>query len=85
MKTLKSQKHLNGFTLLPAKKGSCPHCATEHEPEQPHNQQSLYYQYAFYGENGRWPSWTDAMAHCTDEVKHHWIKGLKENGVTVLT
>jgi mannose/cellobiose epimerase-like protein (N-acyl-D-glucosamine 2-epimerase family) len=34
----------------------------------PHNQQSLYYQYAFFGEHGRWPTWKDAVAHCAPEV-----------------
>lgn len=55
--------------LLPPKEGSCPICATEHKPEMPHNQQSLYYQYRFYGIRGRWPTWADALAHCRDDVK----------------
>jgi hypothetical protein len=53
----------------------------KHEPEQPHNQQSLFYQYKFYNEHGRWPTWQDAMAHCTDEVKQIWREALKEHGV----
>jgi hypothetical protein len=70
-------------TLLPAPPGTCPECAVKHEPEQPHNQQSLFYQYRFYHENGRWPNWRDAMSHCSDEVKAAWIKGLAEVGVKV--
>ena len=40
-------------TLLPAPKGTCPECAVKHDPDQPHNQQSLFYQYHFYHEHGR--------------------------------
>jgi len=58
-----------GFVLLPAKPGTCPECAVEHEPSYPHNKQSLYYQYHFYAEHKRWPTWEDAMAHCSDEMK----------------
>lgn len=58
--------------------GKCPVCATEHEPELPHNLQSLAYQYRFYDEHGRWPTWDDAMAHCTDEVKALWMEALSE-------
>ena len=74
---------IGGFTLMPAKPGTCPECAVKHEPTQPHNQQSLYYQYHFYADNNRWPTWEDAMAHCTEEVKAVWIKELARYGVSV--
>jgi hypothetical protein len=54
--------------LMPPGEGKCPECATEHYPEEPH-QLGLYYQYHFWGQHGRWPTWDDAMAHCSDEVK----------------
>lgn len=66
--------------LLPPKEGTCPICATAHEPEMPHNQQSLYYQYRFYGIRGRWPTWADAVAHCTDEMKQYWEQALRDEG-----
>jgi hypothetical protein len=75
--------HLAPFKLLPAKKGTCEQCAVNHEPEQPHNQQSMAYQYWFYNKHGRWPTWRDAMAHCSDEIKALWIKELATHGVTV--
>ena len=78
-----TKNRLGGGTLLPAKKGTCLECATEHPPEQPHNQQSLFYQYAFYQTHGRWPTWKDAMEHCTAEMKADWIKALREHGVEV--
>lgn len=64
--------------LLPPKVGTCPICATNHEPEMPHNAQSIYYQYRFYGIRGRWPTWADAIAHCAGPMKEHWRRELKK-------
>ena len=63
--------------------GTCPECATKHDPEQPHNRDSITYQYKFYDTHGRWPTWADAMAHCTSEVKGQWITALAEYGIAV--
>lgn len=77
----------NAFTLLPAADGVCPECAVDHAHDQPHNQQSMYYQMRFHGTHGRWPTWTDALAHCPDDVKAHWrialIAQMKKNGIKV--
>jgi hypothetical protein len=73
-------KHLGPFTMFPAEKGTCPECAVKHEPDQPHNQQSLFYQYNFYNEHGRWPTWDDAMSHCSDEMKGLWVLELRKRG-----
>lgn len=81
--TLKPAKHLGGFALLPCAKGVCQECATDHAPQQPHNQQSIFYQYKFYGEHGRWPTWADALAHCLEQVKRDWTLALAERGMTV--
>ena len=75
--------HLGPFKLLPAKKGTCPQCAVDHPPDQPHNQQSLAYQYWFYNEHGRWPTWADAIAHCSQEIKNFWTAELASRGVKV--
>jgi len=72
-----------GFHLLPAKPGTCQECAVAHDPAQPHNQQSLYYQYHFYADHNRWPTWEDAIAHCTEEVQNYWIEALAKQGVSV--
>ena len=66
--------------LLPPAKDTCPICATKHVPELPHNQQSLYYQYRFYGIRGRWPTWADAVAHCAPKMQSDWRQLLKEGG-----
>lgn len=77
-------KEKHGLMLLGnTPEGTCPMCATAHEPDQPHNQQSLAYQYKFYDEHGRWPTWRDAMAHCTEEIKAFWIAELENRGVSL--
>lgn len=63
--------------------GTCPECAVKHDPKMPHNRDSLAYQYKFYDEHGRWPTWMDAMAHCDEEMKQAWIKALREKGVAI--
>ncbi len=58
----------NAMTLLPPPADVCQACAVDHPHDQPHNQLSLHWQYWFYARHNRWPTWTDAMAHCTEEV-----------------
>jgi hypothetical protein len=69
--------------LLPPAADRCQVCASKHEPELPHNAQSLYYQTAFNMEHGRAPNWLDAMANCTDEMKATWTAALIDRGVDV--
>lgn len=63
--------------------GTCPLCAVKHDPSEPHNRDSLAYQYAFYDQHGRWPTWADAMAHCTPEIQSLWRAALMERGINV--
>jgi len=79
----KQHPHINPWMLLPADPGKCPECAVEHDPALPHNQQSLFYQYDFYGKHGRWPTWADAMKHCTPEMQDKCISELEKHGITV--
>ncbi len=70
--------------LLPPREGLCQECAVDHEPTQPHNQQSLFWQYAFYRKSGgSWPTWKDAMAHCPADVQKFWRVELGKRGVEV--
>lgn len=66
-------KQVGAFKMLPPRPDVCQICATKHDPAQPHNKQSLYYQYFFLADNNRWPTWTDAMAHCDQKIKDQWI------------
>jgi hypothetical protein len=69
--------------LLPPAPDKCQQCAVDHDPANPHNQESLFWKCWFYGQHGRRPTWTDAMAHCSDETKELWLEVLKENGIIV--
>lgn len=69
-----------GMMLLPCKQGVCQECAVDHPPEVPHNQESLYYQYKFWGEHGRWPTWKDAIAHCDEDTQRFWKEELTRAG-----
>lgn len=70
------------FYLLPPHPDACQVCARNppHAPEEPHNAQSLFYQYAFYREHGRWPTWQDAVAHCSPDVRARWERELRAIG-----
>lgn len=66
------------FVLLPPAKDVCQECATKHQPEEPHNLISLYYRCVFFGKYGRWPTWSDAISHCSEETKTVWMTELKK-------
>lgn len=72
------------WTLMPVdiRSGECSQCGRVHLPDAPHDNQALVYQYAFYAEHGRWPTWGDAMAHCAPEVQAAWTQALNAKGVT---
>lgn len=75
--------------LLPPAEGLCQQCGRDHTPDWPHDQRSLHYQYWFRINEGkssreeRWPTWRDAMAHCTPEVQEQWTTELNKLGVDI--
>ena len=70
----------NGMFLLPCGPDVCQECAVKHGEGEAHNKQSLYYQYKFYAKHGRFPTWKDAVAHCTKEIQEAWKKELTALG-----
>lgn len=78
-------KERHGMTMLPVipKEGQCLECGAFHPPEQPHNRDSLRYQYTFYDAHGRWPTWSDAMGHCAADVQKFWRDELERLGIDV--
>lgn len=83
---MQQQKTVGGFMVLPPPKDKCQICAVDHHPSQPHNKDSLFYQFSFCNNpvnEGRSPTWEDAMAHCTDEVKQKWTELLAGHGIIV--
>lgn len=57
------------MTLLPPPPDACQQCGVKHQANEPHNQESLFWQIHFNRIHGRWPSWQDAAAHCDPEVQ----------------
>jgi hypothetical protein len=70
------------WNILPPPASACQVCGHNpaHTPDQPHNAKSMYYLYAFFGEHGRWPTWKDAMGHCSPGVQRLWEEHLREEG-----
>lgn len=68
--------------IFPPLRGACPKCGAYHPPEQPHNRESLYYQMRFRQRYGRFPTWEDAIAHCSDAVKAEWRGLFEANGIS---
>lgn len=60
--------------------GCCEACGIKHAPDEPHNAKSMMYQYTFYAEHGRWPTWHDALAHCSGAIRQFWITELTARG-----
>lgn len=63
--------------LMPPRPGLCAVCAGNHQAEEPHNAQSLYWGVAFNADHGRAPTWADAIAHCDEAVQAAWTNELK--------
>lgn len=83
MKTGEMKPHQTNVMLMPCAPDKCQECATDHDPVLPHNQQSLFYQYKFYDKTGRWPTWKDAMSHCTEAMQKAWTEQLAKLGIDV--
>lgn len=62
---------------------TCRICATAHRPEQPHDRDSLYYQNWFFKRYRHFPSWADAMAHCTEAVQAEFTATLAKRGIAI--
>lgn len=60
----------------------CLICGMEHDPGEPHDARSIIYIKNFREAHGRMPTWSDALSHCTEEVKKSWrdsIRRVREN------
>lgn len=65
--------------LIPPEPGACLECGIRHPPELPHDKNSAYYRFKFHLENGRWPTWDDALSHCTEEMKIQWKASMERS------
>lgn len=67
--------------VLPPLPGACRLCAARHAADQPHERDSLYYQVRFYQKFRRFPTWEDAMNHCSEDVKAAFRRQLTARGI----
>lgn len=74
------KEQLSQWHIQPPAPGTCPICGTKHPPEFPHNKNSLFYQYSFAQQFGRWPTWADACAHCDEETKSITRRTVEQRG-----
>lgn len=72
---------VKGLNLMPPAKDVCQVCAHAHDPAEPHNAQSIYYQTAFNMIRGRGVTWADALAHCGVDLQQKWRAELELRGV----
>lgn len=72
-----------GMTILPPAADCCQVCARQHPPELPHDPQSLYWATVRVAEGKPEPTWADAMAHCTPEMRAEWSERLTLRGVHI--
>lgn len=78
---LTDQDSMDDVLILPWQPGACRYCATVHGPADPHDKNSLYYQHRFRTDHGRYPTWADAMEHCSEITKAHYRALLAERGI----
>lgn len=69
--------------ILPPREGACWICGDEHNSLDPHNAGSLLYQHRFRKRNGRYPTWADAMSHCSRKTKERWVERLQRRGIHI--
>lgn len=74
-------QNMEDIRVVPPSPGMCPICAAKHDPAEPHDRDSLYYQNWFRRKHKRFPTWEDAMEHCTDDVKEKFVRCLERRGI----
>ena len=71
---------MNEIRITAPGPGKCPYCAGTHKKGEPHDRDSLYYQNRFFKDNGRFPTWEDAMRNC-DEDKRRFTEKMRKRGI----
>lgn len=78
------KESMDEIKVGPVLPGACKQCGTMHDPEEPHDRDSLYYKNKFFKKHKRFPTWNDAMEHCTEPVREAYIKRLEKRGIYVI-
>lgn len=69
--------------LLPPPPDACQVCERKHEPNLPHDAQSVYWHVRRQMDGEPPPTWDDALAHVSDEMHLALCVELLKHGVTV--
>lgn len=72
---------MDEIKITPPSAKACRICATVHDPQDPHDRDSLYYQNWFRKRFKRFPTWNDAMAHCSEITKACFKAKLIRRGI----
>lgn len=66
--------------ILPARRGTCAMCATDHKEHEAHNLTSLFYGMRFKMKYGRDPTWSDCCAHLPEQLQAAWREAVENVG-----
>ena len=80
LRTGQQSSQAASWNVMPAPPGHCQICGKRHEPSEPHDAQQLRYKLVFGGMIGREPTWADAIAHCSEEIRETWEGELRRLG-----
>ncbi len=72
---------MSGLNLLPAKAGTCVHCATFHGVNDPHNYFSVFYGMRFLMTHSRDATHADCVAHLSDAIKAVYRAVIERRGL----
>jgi len=69
-----------GMRLLPARSGTCVHCATAHGEHDPHNFWSLFYHVRFSAKWRRNATHADCVGHLPESTQRRYRSALEQQG-----
>lgn len=72
---------MGAWQLLDPGEGCCPVCGDEHPPEYPHNPGHIYWQMLRAVHHEPSPTWNEAMAHVSEEMRESWVGFLDGAGI----
>lgn len=77
----RNSKSLKNVLVMPPPKGMCPECGQDHDPGWMHDVNSAIYWLRFIKRHDRRPRWSDAMAHCSPEIRDCLKQKMLELGI----
>ncbi len=69
----------------PREPETCQMCGRRHFAHQPHDPTSPLYALNFRSTERRWPSWKDAMSHCSPKMQDYLLRMLRKHHMSAET